>query len=52
MKYQNTSNAALEYVAPVTESVQIVSENFLMQSNLEDYGDNPIYGLPFNPLQI
>lgn len=52
MKYQNTSNASLKYVAPVTEPVQFASESFLMASNLEDYGDNPIFGMPQNPLQI
>ena len=45
MKYQNTLQTASErkYVSPVAEPVQIEAWSLLAQSQLEDYGDNPIY---------
>lgn len=46
MKYQNTTDMARKYVAPVVELFQIETGSFLMQSQLEDYNDNPIFGAP------
>lgn len=50
MKHDNNTRVALRYEAPVAEVVLMVAETFTMQSSLEDYGDNPIYGAPMKPL--
>lgn len=50
MKHDNKTKTTMRYEAPVTEVVLMVTETFTMQSSLEDYGDNPIFGAPMNPL--
>ena len=38
------------YASPEAIVMELVTETFTMQSSLEDYGDNPIFGAPMNPL--
>lgn len=50
MKHDNKTKVAMRYEAPVAEVVLMVAETFTMTSTqLEDYGDNPIFGMPLNP---
>ena len=36
----------MEYCAPEAELIKVSINGVLMQSGLDDYGDNPIFGEP------
>ena len=35
-----------KYITPEAIGMEIVTESFVMQSSLEDYKNNPIFGAP------
>lgn len=46
MKTNNMNATRMEYSAPEAEVIKIAITGVLMQSGLDDYTDNPIFGEP------